>query len=698
MSNTLAALVVETGWLRRLARSLVEEAAAEDLIQDTHVAAADAPDDGRPIGPWLVRVMRNLSRMSHRTARRRRAREQAVAGLAQPPATPAELVERVELHRLLASLVLSLDPPARDVVLLVYGEGLSSQEAGTRLGIAAGTVRWRLKLALEELRAKLDDHQPKRVWTAALAGFAGLPRRALPVAAKLLAAAAIALLLLAGWLALQVRGFAPAAQASGPDPLSSRVTQPRQAAAAVTSRFDAAPSPDGPISPGRRRLVGRVIDVRSHPVADADVLVTCGDYPFEEVSEERIATRTTPSGAFSAVVDSTCQVAVAARHAGQSATTWMHDFDKPISLTLRADVIATIHVIDAVTDSPVEGARVVQDDLFAPNPTGPGISDASGVATLGLYAPPGSEFDGIPSEIVFVIRARGYVPTTITAGATVGDRRMGPIDRTVRLERGLTISGQVLGPDGRPVPSAALFVTGPRGKEALPREHSQQPEPADASGSFETHVPGAGIYTLYAYTPALQPADARQGVVEIGDRGGAGVVIQLVARPASGVEGLVVDRHGHPVAGARLTSPSPFITPVMTNEKGAFRIPGARRPFDLVARSGDLASEVVRIDPALGKITGLTLTLATAGVTGIVVDADGQPVANAQLWVNHQSPTSDGREPSHRYFTDARGGFAIDVPRGAFVISVRRSFDDDFLDQDNVVLVGGTRGARVVLP
>lgn len=70
----------------------------------------------------------------------------------------------------------------------------------------------------------------------------------------------------------------------------------------------------------------------------------------------------------------------------------------------------------------------------------------------------------------------------------------------------------------------------------------------------------------------------------------------------------------------------------------------------------------------------------------------------AQLWVHHDSLSSWGYSLARRYFTDEHGTFVLDIPRGAFRISVRRSFEDDFLDQDDVVLRGGTRDARIVLP
>ena len=114
---TLEELVGETVWLRRLAQSLVkDQAAVDDLVQDTYLVAAEhAPTDGRPLRPWLARVLVNRVRTGWRGGERRRKREQAVADLAVPPAAPDEIVDRIKLQRS------SPDGPSadrqRDVVL-----------------------------------------------------------------------------------------------------------------------------------------------------------------------------------------------------------------------------------------------------------------------------------------------------------------------------------------------------------------------------------------------------------------------------------------------------------------------------------------------------------------------------------------------------------------------------------------------------
>src|SRR6476619_3864916 len=96
-------LMAELAWVRRLARALTRDpAAAEDVAQDAFIVATEhAPPDDRALKPWLARVVVNLARTRRRGAARREAREQA-AETARDVPTPAELVERVELQRIVA--------------------------------------------------------------------------------------------------------------------------------------------------------------------------------------------------------------------------------------------------------------------------------------------------------------------------------------------------------------------------------------------------------------------------------------------------------------------------------------------------------------------------------------------------------------------------------------------------------------------
>jgi RNA polymerase sigma-70 factor (ECF subfamily) len=176
-------LMAEMAWVRRLARARVrDDAVADDVAQETWVVAAERrPAADRSLRPWLARVVSNLVRTQRRAELRREARETSVED-SRRVHTPAELIERVELQRVVAEEVLALGEPYRSTVLLHFFEGISSVELAERLGVPAGTVRRRLKVALDQLREALRKraNPPDRGWLAALAPLANAPASRAP--------------------------------------------------------------------------------------------------------------------------------------------------------------------------------------------------------------------------------------------------------------------------------------------------------------------------------------------------------------------------------------------------------------------------------------------------------------------------------------------------------------------------------------
>ncbi|HRI49865.1 MAG TPA: sigma-70 family RNA polymerase sigma factor [Pseudomonadota bacterium] len=176
----LPALLAHAAWVRRLAGCLVrDDALADDLTQETFMAALRHPPAAElPPRPWLGQVVRNLVRMRARGERRRGAREEAVAAdPADPVESPEQLVARAQAQQSLASLVVGLAEPYRATVLLRFYEGLSAADIAARQGVPAGTVRWRLKTALDQLRTELDrSHNGDRhAWQLALAPLGAWP-------------------------------------------------------------------------------------------------------------------------------------------------------------------------------------------------------------------------------------------------------------------------------------------------------------------------------------------------------------------------------------------------------------------------------------------------------------------------------------------------------------------------------------------
>ena len=169
-------LFQHVGWARRLARRLSTDADdAEDLLQETWMAAAQRPPTAdRPLRPWLAVVLRNRFVNRAVAGRRREARRAALASEAAA-VSPEVLLEKVQVQRLLGELVAGLDEPYRQTVILRYFDDLSAAQIARRSNVPAGTVRWRLKTALDELRRRLDARHGGRraVWTALVRPLVG---------------------------------------------------------------------------------------------------------------------------------------------------------------------------------------------------------------------------------------------------------------------------------------------------------------------------------------------------------------------------------------------------------------------------------------------------------------------------------------------------------------------------------------------
>ncbi len=152
-------LLAQTAWVRRLARSLArDEASADDLVQETFVAALRRPPSGAQDEPrlraWFGFVLRNMALRRARGEARREERERRSAD-GRRTDSDERVDELEELRSELVRHVKTLPDASREIVLLRYFEELDSAQIARRLSLPDSTVRNRLRRALAELRERL---------------------------------------------------------------------------------------------------------------------------------------------------------------------------------------------------------------------------------------------------------------------------------------------------------------------------------------------------------------------------------------------------------------------------------------------------------------------------------------------------------------------------------------------------------------
>ncbi len=299
-------LLQHSGWLRRLAQRLVGEDMAEDLLQDTWLAALRRPPRAAESLPaWLATVLRNRAADHHRAGRRQRAWRERTESLPAVQTKPEDLAHQVELQTELSQEVLQLSEPLRQVILMRYFQGLPPRKIAAELDITVEAVRKRQQRALGLLRRRLaerhsGDWGETRVLFLPLAGGGGAPpvlplltKWSVPLMKKPLSSLAMVLLCLLGaagiWLALGSRD-----PSGGPSPAQTIETaadrEEAEKAAGAAQRDEIRREIASPVAEDPETLVlrGRVVDALRRPISGAWVC---------ENAEGRTTT-TGPDGSF----------------------------------------------------------------------------------------------------------------------------------------------------------------------------------------------------------------------------------------------------------------------------------------------------------------------------------------------------------------------------------------------------------------
>jgi RNA polymerase sigma-70 factor (ECF subfamily) len=150
-----------TGYLDRLVGP--DWSLAQDLCQETflRVLSQSTPRGERPFRPWLYAIATNLARDHFKSAATRRSvhlDQPHVAQISDDAAGPEDCALRAERSAAIVAAVSALGPEYRAALLLRFWLAMSLQEIADTLDIPLGTVKSRLSVGLQRLKAHLRAH------------------------------------------------------------------------------------------------------------------------------------------------------------------------------------------------------------------------------------------------------------------------------------------------------------------------------------------------------------------------------------------------------------------------------------------------------------------------------------------------------------------------------------------------------------
>lgn len=148
-------------------RILGSRESAEEIVQESFLtvwrqAGTYHADRGR-VRDWLLQVVRNRA-----IDRLRRARGVGITAELDPTLPDVRLPEAWEVasqHELQAEIAVALDKlpfEQREAIELAYFGGMSQQEIAEQTGAPLGTVKGRMRLAMEKLRQALWSRAPQQ--------------------------------------------------------------------------------------------------------------------------------------------------------------------------------------------------------------------------------------------------------------------------------------------------------------------------------------------------------------------------------------------------------------------------------------------------------------------------------------------------------------------------------------------------------
>jgi len=642
---SIEALLGRTEWARALARRLVGERDADDLVQEAWLSilrgAAGRDGASGPTESFWRTILSRRAVDLHRSEARRARREERAATPTEAPAAD-EAIEGFELHRLLVEAVDRLAEPYRSVVILRFFEELSVREIARRRGAPVPTVRSWIARGLSRLREDLDRSFRGRRLAGILglcafgrsgaegaagggAAIPGIPRSTVALLsgpAAIAAAVAIA-------VAAAVWGSSGVRSDANPGPLPRAAEEARAPPAPAPGTPGALGSESAPAAGGvgggseasaavailRGRLrtsdAGSLAGERVGLLGSEDSGCEIGDDgSFEIVSDHPIS-----SGLW--LRRGTTQVQLSERfrvELGETGT---------VDVALEPGASCEIHCRDADTGAPVAAAQIRLDGAGKDqSATVFGESDRRGE-----LAPP-------------LVLARSYRLEVMADGYQVhqGEVSVPTAEpHLVRLRRAAVLRVTIEGLERYPEMREAAFEFRPRGGLGLaglaPGLRSSYIDRVvlGPSNRAELEAPPSGTYELILLGNGVRPPASTELVVPDGVEA---VEVTLRIPREDGFLGRAVDAMGAPLypgyAGFRGVAPGP---PTILDAEGRFRHP--QITADIVEPCFGDHTEERRIDYILGPVRVLPpspqeVTLRVGGRTTLAVEVTGVPAGRGE--------------------------------------------------------------------
>ncbi len=291
-----------------------------------------------------------------------------------------------------------------------------------------------------------------------------------------------------------------------------------------------------------------------------------------------------------------------------------------------------------------------------------------------------------PGECNLTFQADGFLDAFHTAVLAEGEQRTGI---AIAFERGNSLRGRVVWPDGRPVAEAEVEVRFDAsflgGMEAMNAMNGNRADAnTDSDGRFEATGLGAGPFTVTVEVEAAHQGDPEAewiGRLDAVRPGGEDLAIEL--SPPVGIAGTLVDDLGAPIQEFRVVArmPTKGIVPGMgaetaeddfEDDRGRFFLEGLRAgKWELFAMAeGYGRGEALEIQAPLENGANVELVLERgATVHGIVLDPLGNvvPLARVHLSVGLEDLAwMADEDSSSSVLSDENGRFSLTgLPSGA---------------------------------